>query len=920
MININNKLTSYIEYIIQNINGNGLHNIEFEIRFGKYGKISSNINLQVFNEIKLFLLSKKTIVKYSYINDILYKSSDYRKRIVYESNNDVKKIFESASNYYNIQSLELIKNNIIKLKPFTKYIKKEKIFSDRNNIFNNVKIDLVNELSYDNIPNNNNEIKSYRHKFRCSIYSEIWIYDLSILLYTDAKTNKSNIFYEVEMELNIDKIKKKSNLFNIIYESSLCNISNITNIINCISPKNNINYDNLNSIHNSVSTLERKNIDYLKNAKYAVCDKADGERKFIYIDNIGNMFHINPTEELIENNLIGKINSGVSELKCCLLDGELIEESTSKNVFYGFDILFYNNADCRSLNLPKRLTLLNTCISLINKAPIKYVKNSYNFSIKKFYLTDIGNKSSYIWNNKNKLFPYNLDGLIFTPINSSYIGYLPILKWKDKHSIDVRILYNRNDDFTEFYSRGYPIIKKDKFNPNKMITINEHKTNKGIFYKSRVNIRGHNNPINEFKDLQLINSNGILGIRGKLYDSSGNQINNMEDIIEVEFLYNEKKWIYLRKRNDKDSANAYLSILSVLNAIVDNITTKNIKSIKYKPSLYEKVGNINNNCFSDIGFNFIESSSHINKFYSYCANQLFSNFNSTNLENILILGCNKQILCGLYLYITNIIKKEKNKKINIIIIENNCLEVFGEKKSEGYIGLNECYSFLKNKFIETNIDKFINMKIIWTDSNIFQIISDKDKSVGFHLDSTDQKQNVKKILLSEIFNHKFDIIYINVLEYIYFNKKECSLTNKFDNVIINLKKMMKETSILIGLFLSSVEINKELTNKKCIVLNNNDMHPLYKLYKFNNLNKENKLQLVQIKRSRDNFFNEYQPLLTDTFILDTFIKKQFKKINCNSIKSLYPIYIKSDNLNSQNIKLTDYDLIIAKITKYIIFK
>ena len=918
MSNISNKLKSYIEYITYENNKKKIQNIEFEIRFGKYGKISSNLNINIFREIIFFCKTlKKSSIKYSYINDILYKSSQYRKRIVIVDD-IINKLFDKINNTeVSVNDLNDIIKQISNKSSITKYIKKEKIFNDRSNIFNNVKIDLVNELSYDTISTTLSPIAN-RHKFRCSIYNDIWIYDLTILLYIDEKTKKCNIFYEVEMELNIEKIKNKSNSFNIIYDSAVLNINSITNVINCIDSDNNIEREILNNVHNSVVTLEQKNIQYLKNAKYAICDKADGERKFIYTDNC-NMFHINPSEDLIEKKLIRKMKkSEITKIKYCLLDGEMVETSDNNFIFYGFDILFYNNADCRSYNLVKRLELLNTCISTINNDKDKndtQTKETYKFNIKKFYLGDITNKAEYLWNNKKKMFPYNLDGLIFTPINSSYIGYLPILKWKDKHSIDIRIFYNKNDDFTEFYSHGRPIIKQDKFNVNKMVTINEYKTNKGIFYKNKVLINGNDKPIQKFKDLQLINRNGILGMRGKLYDKNGVQLNNMEDIIEVEFLYNEKKWIYLRKRDDKNSPNAYLSILSVLNAVVDNITTKTIKSIRYEESIYEKIGMLNKNCFTDIGFNFIKSSSNINKFYSQCLTQMLNLYDSNILENILILGCNKQILCGLYKYLCDIKDKiiKSKKKINIIILENNCLEVFGNVNSEGYVGLYVCYEFLKNKLKQLNIDKNINIQIIWTDVNIYQTIHGKNKNIGLYIENL-QNPIIKKIQLSDIYLKKYNIIYINNLEYTYFNKKECVMNNNIDENIANIKKMLHVDGILIGLFLSDTEINKELTNKKCIVLNNGDMHPLYKLHNKNN-NISGNIQLVQIKRSQNNFFNEYQPLITDKFIIESFKKNNFKKINCNTLMSLYSNFNKIDN-----ITLSEYDLVISNITKYIIFK
>jgi hypothetical protein len=916
-------------------------NIEFEIRFGNYGRISSNIYPSTFSEIntyiKIFNKSKK--INYTYIKDIIFKKGYCKKRTVYQdTTGSVKQIFKLLELNKNIETYiedevhKNIKSNINTNKIIEDvYIKKDKIIKGKNqNKFNNFKLDLVNEISYhknsteynnmEKLPKSN--IKSTRHKFRCSYSNDMWIYDLTIMLYQEDATKKYGIFYEIEMEFNniyTDSLKKSINV-DIIYQSLIHNVNKLTNIINCTESKNIIDYElNSGTIHNSVVTLERSNFHYLKNAKYAVCDKADGERKFIYIDNNNNVFHINPTEDLIEKIYIGKTKS--TKISCSLLDCELITEfikskksvNTKNPQFFGFDLLFYNNVDCRSFNLVKRLNLLKTAMSelennIMDISKYEAISQSggkpnikFSYMMKKFYITNVYKNAEHIWRNRIKLFTYDLDGLIFTPINSSYIGYLPNLKWKDKHSIDIRVFYNKYDDFTEFYSHGRPVVKND-------VIINEYKVNNEIYYKNKMFISGNDKPIQKYKELHLISNSNILGVSGKLMDDSGNQLNNMEDIIEVEFLHSVKKWIYLRKREDKDKPNAYLSILSVLNAVVDNITPMNIKEIKYISSVYDIIGSTNNKCINDIGFNFVDGNTNINKFYTYSHKTIFNlSYNSkkeintikhtNNDKNMLILGCNKMILCGLYSFLL-----DKKETINITIIENNCLEVFANNLSEGYIGLLDCCKSIQQKLVMSGLNHRI--QILWGSANIF----DKNNSyIGFN------KKIIKKKSI-DIIKTKYDILYINNLEYTFFNKENCRVDdNLFLNYINGIKQIMKATGIIIGTFLSGHEIEMELIKNKCIMLKNDTFHPLYKLYKHDNkLTKDNTANLIQIKRMETGFFNENQIMINDDYILNKF--QMFKKIECNTFKSLYTNYLKI----TSNI-IDEYDIIISNITKYIIF-
>ena len=728
---IKQTLRKYIEYVVISKDDT----LEMEVRFGKYGRVSSNISEDTFNHILLYLtrnlnsslstgsLLTSSSIRNSLITDYIYNDTDIKKRV--ETNKE--------SN--------------------TVYIKKTKIYKEKA-VYHNLKID----LSKENIITDKNIIMDIekkhkliatRHKKRTSIINGCWVFDLSIMTHTVG--SKSNVFYEVEMEL----INKKDT--ETAYKESVINITNILNIINCSCSS--IEQEILSNIHNSVVTLERSKISYLVNSHYYVCDKADGTRKLIYHDKT-TMFSINPTEDIVE-----KINIDKFKSVEFLLDGELVND-----IFYAFDILFYNE-DIRNLNLIERLKYLKKCISNIKTKKIQ-------FKMKKFHETT---ETSKLWKSKDK-FPYELDGLIFTPVYSSYIGYLPIIKWKEKHSIDVKLRYNSQYNFTEF------------------LTYNDN-----IIRTSNPRYRG-----------KMVNNNGILGVSGKLtYITSA--------IYEFEY-YNDK-WNLLRQREDKDKPNAPKTILGVLNAINENITVTDL-DIVCNISTYEKMSK-NIKCYSSSGFNFVESSPVLNKYYTNITKKLIEmgveqikNYNKKPAIDILIINCNKQILCGFYSFFSNV-----SKKININIIDSRCMEVYGQIKSEGYVGLIEFYENLPTI-------KNLNVKISW---------------------------NTKP-------NTKVDLIY----------QDDCN---------------EKHNTVVIGLKIDKDSIEKEL-NDKCILLYDEVMNPFYRIIK-----DSNKDSSIKIKRTINNFF-------TDTIVFND----SFKHSN-----NYYPIYDLDDSL-------TDYDLLISKITFYYIDK
>jgi hypothetical protein len=318
-----------------------------------------------------------------------------------------------------------------------------------------------------------------------------------------------------------------------------------------------------NRILNKPSTLERKDIPKIA-LNYTITDKADGIRYLLIIDKystgylVGNKFEI---KHIFTNPF-----KGITD---CILDGEYIEYSSSltePDKFLIFDILQYSGKSMLKKPFIERMKYLNILVGLrcgcgkLHQALFND-KKKVNIKVKQFYMlkdfldTVSGNidtpqkimtypflsvlpRDKYIqtmtelWYNRTEKFSYILDGLILTPLNGLYIPEnksFVIYKWKDMHTIDVRVVEDKKDDTIWHFD----VNRKDK----------------------------------SVADI----------IDGYLYNETKNGLSGSEIAIEdgqiIEFVWNNKQsqFIPLRVRDDKIIPNSRLTVESVIQAINDNI-------------------------------------------------------------------------------------------------------------------------------------------------------------------------------------------------------------------------------------------------------------------------------------------------------------------------------------------------------------
>lgn len=175
---------------------------------------------------------------------------------------------------------------------------------------------------------------------------------------------------------------------------------------------------------------------------YTVTDKADGIRHLLFVNESGKIYLINS----LMNVLFTGAKTNTKECFGSLLDGELITHDKNKkfiNLFAAFDIYYVNKKSVRSLPLVyegiesqvlskeerkqdvglSRLKHLNSFIqnlkpeSILQNHPISPIR----IEMKQFYPGDPSTESIFaacdtiLGKQKEGLFEYNIDGLIFTP-------------------------------------------------------------------------------------------------------------------------------------------------------------------------------------------------------------------------------------------------------------------------------------------------------------------------------------------------------------------------------------------------------------------------------------------------------------------------------------------------------------------------
>lgn len=322
-----------------------------------------------------------------------------------------------------------------------------------NNLFDiNLEFNIFNRKDIEEIPNFNKEKKTFRliKRFNYDLGNGFKVIGMIIKNnhneVEDLKKSKvltADKKYEFEMIINNDNRQLFLENLIIILKSFF-----MTNILLTKKQQQDILNDYYSLIKNDLSippyfkdiplltpkptTLEITNLndpdDYgsisiLKN--YVVTEKADGERVLIYINAEGKVFLIRSSLKVEETGIKAK-----KEAFNSLIDGEYINcnkrrDGIKKNLLASFDIYYQNNENLTSLPLIGENSRNDKMIKIIqyldtSKSDIDFIVKIHRYSDK------ILNDCKDILNNPEK-FPYEIDGLIFTPAKLALYSFYPSL-------------------------------------------------------------------------------------------------------------------------------------------------------------------------------------------------------------------------------------------------------------------------------------------------------------------------------------------------------------------------------------------------------------------------------------------------------------------------------------------------------------
>lgn len=627
-----------------------------------------------------------------------------------------------------------------------------KDIKNRKRLNQNVNITYSIEKTKTAKPDLDKEIDSFFYKNRISKFSKQfpkWRFDFTeaVSVRETLKANKilnkvekETPFYQFEIEWIGKGQPTEKEIDDVINEFR-------PNIKKMIKEETNINFGALAQ----PKALEMRNLPKVfKN--YAVTEKADGERFALYINKDGDVYRFGRGFSKPE-----KISTGSKHLKT-LLDSELVNDQYNL-----FDIMIFEGKDLTQKTLQERF---------------KYLKKIKEFPIKKFYFPSntnkIGKLAKKSYTNK---YNYELDGLIYTPINKVYIEQP--YKWKPKElctidflikhkehkgsklTLELYISMSRNQ-MKRYRVRFYPelfktfkITKKNKYFPypfipfgNQKVHTTTVKVDKDFNYKlGKIKIPLNDETIVEFQ-----------------YNFS----NNNEDMPWKPLRFrNDKQEQYekARKRGEYRGMNGMRAAMGAWNCIQQPITTE-LLFANEPPQVYF-TGKTN-------------KSKQMARFHHSLKKNYYDKYIKKG-DDVLELAAGRG---GDYWKLS-----QANYVLFVDIAKNALIEIQSRAEQDHKLKY-------KKNFLEANVSKNITKEI-------------KDK-----MNNADIKE--------------FDVVNIQ-FAFHYFFKTATTLKNAFKNLDTYLKK----GGYFMASFFSGERIDKLFKNKNEVVIfkNNSEIFKLTKHYK-----------------------------------------------------------------------------------------
>lgn len=611
---------------------------EFEFMFFNY-KRNNRMGLENFLRIIDYLKFRNQRDKLELINlvtlDINYvKTTGESYRITINGINDINKYIKMLHNRKN----HVIFSVLVGLAEKDKNITLLKKTKDKENVIDIDDFDIRVRLATEENLNKNdtNQLKNLDETERNNITFR-YKQRMSLMLINDTKTRLSIDLTNVKTSKNINRLEQYASVYELEIDLSTFKgpnpkknldimLQEANSILQILQQSNyimsNSLQDEILNFYRTLTGVEKENlttlagrkpqsleiqhvIDKLPN-KYAVTDKADGERNFLII--YGNAVFL-ITDLLQVKNTGITLKENLSKYNNTIIDGELIfHQSQNRYILMCFDCLFNGGKDVRQESrLMTRLQnideIIENCFVDKNQTGYKILPytgeynsnkiiefhqkqitnymNSLNNDIKinkqyplirrKYFIDVVGAQNNEIfkyaklmWNkyvhDEHTKTPYILDGLIFHPLDQKYITSVKDskfldYKWKpnDKNSLDFYVLYERSRDtgkIVTLYDNSRDI---EDLEENEQIRGKPYRILK--LYVGKL-IKGVEEPILFEPEKDSVKHLAYIYLKdGEVRDEQDNII---QDGTVVEFYYNtdsnvqdKYRWVPMRTRYDK---------------------------------------------------------------------------------------------------------------------------------------------------------------------------------------------------------------------------------------------------------------------------------------------------------------------------------------------------------------------------------
>lgn len=479
------KKQNEIRSVIDTLKDDSDHELELELRLGsisKQGFFETNLGRAQWNKIK----------NIEGIYGSTLSPNEESLVLRYANPEGFRKIIEISNNKKKIQMVKRNKMNLGIGSHFRLSLSHEKLLDDSSknpsNLITIIRKDRQSRKSLDGL---------WRYDFTIMCITDLLDYNISknfnIKDWYDTVSGKnieSTIEYKVEkkyqieieyvgsLELTLDEISDSLetqyqymieyfDMTSQKFESPL-----LKNMIDLFNPTYSYNKRfilnkkfklSFSKLANQVNQFQLTDLHVVKK-NYCVTEKADGERILLYIDSEGHIYSLNRSLYLTYTEK--KITD--AQWTNSILDCEWIEPLKKILIF---DILIKHGKDLTELDFKERYSImLDFPLDAIQKGYSKLKSENTYFKdilFKKHYFVEDSNskskskpKSIFKLSKKilNQEMDYEIDGLIFTPIDLPYYNK-KTLKWKANNTIDflIRVLKVRSEK-SKKEDKSYKIV------------------------------------------------------------------------------------------------------------------------------------------------------------------------------------------------------------------------------------------------------------------------------------------------------------------------------------------------------------------------------------------------------------------------------------------------------------------------------